>query len=121
MKTPSSPTSRRVAWLALSLTLGLAATAPAAHAAEEATVEIVARDGRLLPEVLEVPAGVKLRLTLRNEGKTPVEFENLELRVEKLMAPNSASRVVVQPLKPGTYVFIDEFKADTGKMRLIAK
>jgi hypothetical protein len=117
----TTPTHRRLALLTLSLALGWTVGAAPAQAAEEATFEIVARDGRLLPEVLEVPAGVKLKLTLRNEGKTPVEFENLELRVEKILAPNSASRVVVQPLKPGTYVFIDEFKADTGKMRLIAK
>lgn len=96
-------------------------TAQPVHAAEEAAFEIVARDGRLLPEVLEVPAGVKLKLTLRNEGKTAIEFENLELRVEKIVAPDSASRVVLQPLKPGTYVFVDEFHAETGKMKLVAK
>jgi len=92
-----------------------------AHAAEVAAFEIVARDGRLYPERLEVPAGVKLKLTLRNEGKTPVEFENLELRVEKVLAPDAATTVVVQPLRPGSYPVIDEFHAETGKMQLIAK
>ena len=57
----------------LCLVLGFASQAT--QAAEMATVEIVARDGRLYPERLEVPAGVKLKLTLRNEGKTPVEIE----------------------------------------------
>jgi len=71
--------------------------------------------------VLEVPAGVKLKLTLRNEGKTPVEFENLDLRVEKVLAPNSASRVTVQPLKPGTYILVDDLQAEPVKMRLMAK
>ncbi|MBI3231389.1 MAG: cupredoxin domain-containing protein [Burkholderiales bacterium] len=95
--------------------------APAVSAAEVATFEIVARDARLFPERLEVPAGVKLKLTLRNEGKVPVEFENLDLRVEKILAPDSVSVVTVQPLKPGSYTFIDDFHAATGKMLIIAK
>lgn len=89
--------------------------------AEDPSFEISARDGRLFPEQLDVPAGVKLRLILRNEGKAPVEIENLELRVEKILAPDSVARVTVQPLKPGTYLFVDEFHAATGKMRLVAK
>lgn len=101
--------------------LALAGAATPALAVETAAFEIVARDGRLYPERLEVPAGVRLRLTLRNEGKVPVEFENLELRVERVLAPDAAASVLVQPLKPGSYTFIDDFHADTGKMLLIAK
>jgi hypothetical protein len=103
------------------LWFGLGWGVGSSSAAETATFEVVARDGRLLPERLEVPAGVKLKLTLRNEGKTPVEFENLDLRVEKVLAPNAASFVVIHPLKPGSYRFVDEFHAETGSMLLIAK
>jgi hypothetical protein len=114
----------RLGRLALSVgvfALALACVATPAQAVETAAFEIVARDGRLFPERLEVPAGVRLRLTLRNEGKAPVEFENLDLRVERVLAPDAAAAVLVQPLKPGTYTFIDDFHADTGKMLLIAK
>lgn len=107
-------------WIGMSC-LGLIFCAAPARAVETASFEIVARDGRLYPERLEVPAGVRLRLTLRNEGKAPVEFENLELRVEKVLAPDGAAVVHVQALKPGSYTLIDEFHADTGKMLLIAK
>lgn len=92
-----------------------------ASAEEVAKFEIVARDGRLSPEKLEVPAGVKLRITLRNESKTPVEFESQELRIEKVVAGDAASAVTIQPLKPGVYQMIDEFHAETGKMQIIAK
>jgi len=91
------------------------------HAAEMAAVEIVARDGRLYPERLEVPAFVKLRLTIRNEGKTPVEIENLDLRVEKVVAPASAAVVIMQALQPGSYPLLDEFHPESGRMLLIAK
>jgi hypothetical protein len=93
----------------------------ASHAADLPTFDVVARDGRLLPGRLEVPAGVKIKLALKNEGRTPVEFENLDLRVEKVLAPGAVSFVVIHPLKPGSYRFVDEFHAATGEMLLIAK
>lgn len=92
-----------------------------AMAVEVASFEITAQEGRLLPQRLQVPAGVKLKFTLRNEGKVPVEFENLELRIEKVLPPNAFSVVTVQPLKPGSYTVIDEFHADTETMQIIAK
>lgn len=107
-------------WI-VGLWLGLGVASQATNAAEVAAFEIVARDGCLYPERLEVPAGVKLKLTLRNEGKTPVEIENLELRVEKVLAPDAAASITIQPLRPGSYSFIDEFHAETGKMLLVAK
>jgi hypothetical protein len=103
------------------LWIGLGWATNPAHAAELATFEVVARDGRLFPERLDVPAGVKLKLALRNEGKVPVEFENTDLRVEKVLAPGARSFVVIHPLKPGSYTFVDEFHPDTGKLLLIAQ
>jgi hypothetical protein len=104
-----------VALLWLGLALG-------AHAADDMqTFEVIAHDGRLLPENLEVPAGIKLKLALKNQGRTPVEFENLDLRVEKVLAPGAASFVVIHPLRPGTYRFVDEFHPATGEMLIIAK
>lgn len=83
--------------------------------------EVVARDGRLSPTYLEVPANRKLKLVLRNEGPGPLEFENLDLRVEKVLAPQSVSFVIVPPLKPGRYPFIDEFHPKAGTLWMIAR
>lgn len=104
----------RGAWL-----LALFLVLPSVHAQAQFTV--VARDGVLQPAQLDVPAGVKLKITLKNEGRTPVEFENLDLRVEKVLAPGAASFVVIHPLRPGSYRFVDEFHPDTGHMVLQAK
>ncbi len=98
--------------------LGGAATA---RSAELPTFAIVARDGRLLPERIEGPAGTKIKLTIKNEGTGPIEFENLDLRVEKVLAPGASSFLVIHPLKPGSYRFIDEFHPATGVMHIIAK
>jgi hypothetical protein len=67
------------------------------------------------------PGRKKIKLTIRNEGPGPIEFENLDLRVEKVLAPGASSFLVIHPLKPGSYRFIDEFHAATGTMELIAK
>ncbi|MCC7461268.1 MAG: cupredoxin domain-containing protein [Gammaproteobacteria bacterium] len=99
----------------------IAGGSSAAAAAELATYAVTLRAGRITPAKLEVPAGVKIKLTIRNEGPGPCEFENLSLRVEKVLAPGASSFVVIHPLRPGSYTFIDEFHPATGKMLLIAR
>lgn len=94
---------------------------PAALAEDPVTFGVVAKDGRLAPARLEVPAGRKIKLQLKNEGPGPSEFESAELRVEKVLAPGASSFVVIAPLKPGTYRFFDEFHPTTSEMLLIAK
>lgn len=101
--------------------LGMLGLAGAARAEEPASYTVVLRGGRIEPERLEVPAGRRIKLALRNEGPGPCEFENLELRVEKVLAPGASSFVVVAPLRPGSYRFVDEFHPDTGRLELVAK
>lgn len=95
----------------------------ATHASGEElpTFVVTAKEGRLFPARLEVPSGTRVKLVVRNEGKTPIEFENLSMRVEKVLAPGATSFVVLPKLKPGEYEFIDEFHMDTAKMFVIAK
>jgi hypothetical protein len=104
--------------LALALAFAMAA---GAAAAELPTYSVVVRDGRIEPGTLAVPAGVRLRLAVRNGGTGPCEFENLALRVEKVLAPGAASTLVLPPLRPGTYLFVDEFHPDGVPLTLIAK
>lgn len=108
--------------LALALGQGWAVEARAQTALAELQVfSLVIKDGRITPARLEVPAGRKIKLAIKNEGPGPSEFENLSLRIEKVLAPGAASFLVIHPLKPGSYRFIDEFHPDTGEMLLIAK
>lgn len=101
--------------------LGLYLSFGPTYAGELPVFEIVARDGKLLPPQIEVPAGKRLKLAIRNEGSGPIEFENLDLRVEKVLAPGASSFVVTPPLKPGIHAFVDDFHPDTGKTQLIAR
>lgn len=103
-------------WLALGW-----ATDSLAESAPLPTYTIVAEGGRLSPTRLEVSAGQRLKLILKNQGSGPIEFENLDMRIEKVLTGGATSFVVLPPLRPGTYVFVDEFPAATGRLELIAK
>jgi plastocyanin len=99
----------------------LAAMSLAALAQDAAIFKIVAKDGRLEPSEITVPAGKQIKLEISNEGKTPIEFESKVLKVEKVLAPGAKSSVVIYPLKPGEYPFLDDFHPGTSKGKLIAK
>ena len=92
-----------------------------AQAQELPTFHVVVKDGRFAPERLEVPAGRRIKLTLQNDGPGPLEFENDEMRIEKVLSPGAQSFVVLPPLKPGAYSFIDEFNPITGELTVTAK
>lgn len=83
--------------------------------------DIVVKDGRFSPARIEVPAGRRIKLTLQNDGPGPLEFENDEMHVEKVLAAGARSFVVLPPLKPGEYDFVDEFNPITGELKVIAK
>jgi len=83
--------------------------------------EIVIREHRFEPSVLEIPAGQRVKIVVRNLDATAEEFESYELRREKIIAGNSTAIIYVGPLKPGTYSFFGEFNLATAQGRLIVK
>lgn len=113
-----SPLTRSVAML---LALGALAVGSPSHADELPSFTLVMRAGRFIPETIEVPANTKFRLQLKNEGPGAEEFESIELRKEKVLAPGASSFLIFQPLKPGTYKFFGEFHPETAQGRFVAK
>ena len=81
--------------------------------AEEPKVNIAIRDHQFVPAEVPVPARVKVELVIRNEQKTPAEFESSSLHREKVIAPGKAASVFVGPLNPGRYEFFDDFHPAT--------
>jgi len=92
-----------------------------AQAAPLPNYEITITDGKFEPEKIEVPAGQRFKITIKNTGSSPAEFENLSMRVEKVLGPGVQSFVVIHPLKPGSYTFIDEFHLDMPGFEIIAE
>lgn len=100
----------------------LLASAPAlVRAEEEPTFRIEFRDGKIEPQMLEVPAKTRIRLQLVNLGESPAEFESAELRKEKVLAPKSESVMVIRTLDPGEYSFFDDFHPGAPPAKLVAK
>jgi uncharacterized cupredoxin-like copper-binding protein len=107
----------RIALLAAFLTL-----IPMAALAEDMAIhKLVAKDGIFEPATIEVAAGKRFKIELANEGKGPMEFESKDLKQEKVLAKGAKSSIVINALKPGTYVFFDEHNPDAPKGKIVAK
>lgn len=85
------------------------------------TFRLLIKAGHFIPGNLEVPANTKFRLLIKNEGPGAEEFESIELKKEKVLAPGAESFLIFQPLKPGIYKFFGEFHLDTAQGRITAK
>jgi len=103
----------------LSLVLILATQANLA--AQEATYTLVIKDHSFHPTEIEVPAGQKIALIVKNDDPTPEEFESTELRREKVVPGGGQITVYVGPLKPGRYEFVGDFNPKTARGHIIAK
>ncbi|TXT39136.1 MAG: hypothetical protein FD135_2386 [Comamonadaceae bacterium] len=106
---------------ALLLTASLWLTLTPLWAQELPTVSLLIRDGHFIPATLKVPANTKFRLLIKNEGPAAEEFESLELRKEKVLAPGASSFLIFQPLKPGSYKFFGDFHPATAQGQLLAQ
>jgi hypothetical protein len=95
------------------------ACAPALAAAPE--LQLVIRDHLFFPAVLEIPAGVKVRIVIDNQDPTPEEFESYELNREKVIPGKTTTVVFIGPLKPGEYPFFGEFNVRTAQGKVIAR
>jgi hypothetical protein len=89
--------------------VGSAAVVGVAHAADLPTFQLEMNDGKLNPARIEVPSGQRIKIEVHNVGKGAAEFESVELRKEKVLAPGASSFVVIAPLSPGEYKFFDDF------------
>ncbi|MEJ2106823.1 MAG: cupredoxin domain-containing protein [Acidiferrobacteraceae bacterium] len=105
---------------AVALLAAFAVPATAAQAADEPYL-ITIKDHKFEPARLEVPAGKKIRLKVKNLDSTVEEFESYTLNVEKLVPGGAEVTVYVRPLKPGEYKFFGEFHQKTAQGVVVAK
>ena len=103
----------------LRFALILAIAAPVA--AQEPSYTLTIKDHKFQPSELEIPAGQKIALTVKNEDNTPEEFESTELRREKVVPGGEQVIVYIGPLKPGRYEFFGDFNPKTARGHIIAK
>lgn len=107
-------------YIGLALSLSLATIIPL-HAETLPSFNLTAKDGRFQPDKVEIPAGQKIRLVVKNEGPGPEEFESSKLNREKVIMPGTSSDILIGPLKPGVYDFYGEFHPQTARGQIIVK
>jgi plastocyanin len=107
--------------LALAMTLATTLASLPALAAEDDTFTLTIRNHKFQPERLEVPAGKRITLVVKNEDATPEEFESHDMKLEKVIPGGTSAKLRVGPLKPGEYKFVGEFNEASAKGVLVAK
>jgi plastocyanin len=92
-----------------------------ASAASAAPVSLTLKDHRFSPAELSVPAGQRVQVLLVNQDPATEEFDSHDLKVEKLVTPNSKASFWIGPLAPGAYKFMGEFHPATAQGRVVVK
>ena len=82
--------------------------------------KIEMRDGTITPSRIEAPANVPFKFEITNTGRTPAEFESLELKREKVLAPGASSSIVFRRVEAGEYEFFDDFHPE-ARAKLVVK
>jgi plastocyanin len=80
-----------------------------AAAADNTTASLTIRDRAFDPAELQVPAGQKIELHIRNADTAAAEFESSELHREKVVPAGQEVVVFIGPLRAGRYEFFDDF------------
>lgn len=102
------------------VTLLVTGTCLPANAQQSTSVTVNYRNHRFQPAEIQVPANVPVQLRLKNLDSTPLEFESVSLRVEKVVTGNNEGVIRIRALAPGRYEFFDDFHPETRGV-LVAK
>lgn len=94
---------------ALFAALSLVASMGAVAADDLPSFKLELIDGKVVPQRLEVPAGQKFRVEVRNAGKSAAEFESKALKKEKVIPPGASVVITFNALSAGEYKFVEEF------------
>ncbi len=90
-----------------------------AQAQQGASLSISVKNHRFQPAQLHAPANVPIVLRVKNLDPTPMEFESVSLRVEKVVVGNGEGIVRLRPLAPGRYNFFDDFHQQTNGVLVV--
>ena len=85
------------------------------------TFDLSIKDHKFEPAMLEIPAGEKVKLKVKNLDTTPEEFESHDFNREKVIPGGSETSIFVGPLKAGEYKFFGEFHQDTAQGKVIVR
>jgi hypothetical protein len=96
----------------LAIAAAFSLVAGSSRAEETTSVQIAIKNHQFQPSEISGPANTRITLRVRNLDPTPMEFESVALRVEKVIAANGEGVISLRPLAPGRYSFFDDFHRD---------
>ena len=80
---------------------------------------IVIKDHKFIPERLEIPANVKVKLVVDNQDDEVEEFESFDLRREKIVPARGKIKINIGPLGPGEYKIFGDFHSNSANGLII--
>ena len=101
------------------LAAGALTAGPPARAQQTVTISVTVKNHRFQPAELHAPANVPIMLRVKNLDPTPMEFESVSLRVEKVVTGNSEGVIRLRPLAPGRYNFFDDFNPQANGVLVV--
>ena len=87
--------------------------------AQETSLSINVKNHQFQPSTLQAPANVPIILRVKNLDSTPMEFESVSLRVEKVVVGGGEGVIRLRPLAPGRYNFFDDFHQETNGVLVV--
>lgn len=85
----------------------------------EKEITLTIKDHKFDYELVEVKAGDKFVLVVKNADASAEEFESHSLKREKVIPGGGTARFPLGPLKAGTHIFFGEFHEATAKGKLV--
>lgn len=93
--------------------------AGSAQAQQAASISVSVKNHRFQPAEVHAPANVPITLHVKNLDATPMEFESVSLRVEKVVVGNGSGIIRLRALSPGRYNFFDDFNQQTNGVLVV--
>ena len=103
----------------LAAALAVLASVPRVDA-QDVEVPLTAANQAFQPAEVKVKAGQPFVLVVTNNDKKSIEVENKDLRIEKVVPAGKTAKIRVRALKPGSYVFVDDFN-QSAKFKIVAE
>jgi plastocyanin len=111
--------SRLILPLVIAMLLSIPAVPARADGATETSLTI--KNRRFTPAELDVAAGQKIKILIKNEDATAAEFESADLEREKAVPANNQVTITIGPLDPGAYTFFNDFDPAKSAGKIVAK
>lgn len=106
------------------LAAAIAVTAFSPALAEPTTppliIAVTLKDHRFSPDVINIPAGQRVKIDITNHDATADDFDSDDLHIDKDIAPHGRVAFFIGPLKAGIYAFKGELHAATAHGTVVA-